>query len=77
MKVQTRLSIYSSSVFGLIFLILSAFIYLSYGKYARDTVYDALKKTSEITAFFFLEEDELNKEEFAQVRRQFDRLVTN
>lgn len=77
MKIQTRLSLYSSTVFGSIFLILSAFIYFSYGKYARNTAYNALRKTASITAIFYLEEDELNKEDFARVREQFNDFVTN
>lgn len=77
MKVQTRLSIFSSVVFGVIFAIISILIYVLYYQNAQKTIYNNLKKTSHITALFYLEEDELNKDEFAKVKAQFNEFVTN
>ena len=42
-----------------------------------QSIFDNLKKTSYITAFFHLEEDELNRDEFAKVKAQFNEFVTN
>jgi signal transduction histidine kinase len=72
MKVQTRLSLFSSIVFGLIFLIISFLIYGLYSRNVTRSIYDTLHKTALITAVFFLEEDELNKEEFSKAKKQFD-----
>lgn len=77
MKVQTRLSLYSSIVFGIIFAIISVLIYGVYYGSTRKTLNNNLVKTSQIIALFYLEEDELNKEEFAKVRNQFNELVSN
>lgn len=77
MKVQTRLSIYSSIVFGIIFVIISGLIYGAYYGSTKKSINSNLVKTSQIIALFYLEEDELNKEEFAQVRKQFENLVSN
>lgn len=77
MKVQTRLSLFSTVVFGIIFTIISIFIYALYSQNAKKNIYATLKKTAYITAFFYLEEDELNKDEFAKVKDQFYETTTN
>ncbi|MCD7973462.1 MAG: HAMP domain-containing histidine kinase [Candidatus Azobacteroides sp.] len=77
MKVQTRLSLYSSIVFGIIFTIISLLIYTLYEKNTKKALYINLEKTSYITAWFFLEEDELNKEDFAVIKEQFKEQVLN
>ncbi len=75
MKVQTRLSLYSSLVFGVIFLILSLLIYGLYYNRTRKSLYENLRKNAYISAFFYLEEDELNFEEFEKIRSQFEEFV--
>lgn len=77
MKIQTRLSLYSSIVFGVIFTIISILIFALYYQNARQSIFGNLRKTSYITAFFHLEEDELNREEFAKIKVQFNDLVNN
>lgn len=77
MKVQTRLSIFSSMAFGIIFVIISVLIYVLFYRNAIRSQYDILKKTSLITAIFFLEEDELDKDEFSNAKKQFDEFVSN
>lgn len=77
MKVQNRLSLFSSFIFGVIFAFISLLIYTLYSHTTEKSVYRNLKKTSLITAIFFLEEDELNKEEFSKAQRQFEEFVTN
>lgn len=77
MKIQTRLSLYSSIVFGVIFTIISMLIFALYYQNAKQSIFTNLKKTSYITAFFHLEEDELNREEFAKIKVQFNELVNN
>lgn len=75
MKVQTRLSLFSSIVFGIIFIIIAVLIYGLYFNNTKNGIYSNLKKTALITAYFHLEEDELNIEEFEDVKKQFKELV--
>jgi two-component system sensor histidine kinase ArlS len=75
MKVQTRLALFCSTVFGIIFAIISILIYGLYYKNAERQVYKNLKKTAYITAIFYLEEDELNNKEFELVKKQFEEFV--
>jgi signal transduction histidine kinase len=75
MKIQTRLSLFTSIIFGIIFLVASALIYGLFRNNAEHAIYKGLEKTAYITAFFYLEEDELSSEEFAHVRKQFNELV--
>jgi signal transduction histidine kinase len=77
MKVQTRLSLFSSIVFGIIFIIIAVLIYGLYFNNTKNGIYSNLKKTALITAYFHLEEDELNTEEFESVKKQFKELVLN
>lgn len=77
MKVQTRLSLFNSVIFGIIFAIISILIYTSYSQSALKSIYNNLKKTSQITGLYYLEEDELNKDEFEVLKRQFNKFVTN
>jgi signal transduction histidine kinase len=77
MKVQTRLSLFSSIVFGLIFVVISFLIYGLYYRNVTRSIYDTLQTTALITAVFFLEEDELNKEEFSKAKKQFNELASH
>lgn len=77
MKIKTRLSFFSSIVFGIIFIIIAVLIYGLYFTNTKNSIYANLKKTALITAYFHLEEDELNIEEFEYVRKQFKEEVLN
>jgi signal transduction histidine kinase len=77
MKVQTRLSLFSSIVFGVIFVVTALFAYGLYYRQAEKIIYKNLKKTSDLIALFYLEEDELNKEDFAKIREQFNEFISN
>lgn len=77
MKVQTRLSIASSVVFGIVFAAISVLIYGLYHKNAEKALYDHMETTSYLIALFYLEEDELNNEEFSHIKAQFNRFVSN
>lgn len=77
MKVQTRLSLFCSLVFGVIFAILSLLIYALYYNNAEKSIYQGLQKTVQITALFYLEEDELNSKDFAKIRKQFEEAVSD
>ena len=77
MKIQTRLSLISSITFGIIFAIISVLIYGLYYKNTEKSIYTNLEKTSLTTAIFYLEEDELNKEDFDNIKNQFKESVIN
>lgn len=77
MKVQSKLSLLCTLTFSVVFLITSVIIYLLYYGYTKKYIDTGLVKTATITALFYLEEDELNKEEYALVRKEFDEFVTN
>ena len=77
MKVQTRLSLFSSIIFGILFAIIAVLIYTLYVQNGKKSIYDNLTKVSHLTAIFYLEEDELDREDFAKVKVQFDEFVTN
>lgn len=77
MKVRTRLSLYCSLIYGIIFAFISFLIYGLYSKNAERTIYDNLNKTAYIAALFYLEEDELNAREFDKIREQFEEFVSD
>lgn len=77
MKVRTRLSLYCSLIYGIIFALMAFLIYGLYSKNAERTIYDNLNKTAYISALFYLEEDELNAREFNKIREQFEEFVSD
>ncbi len=77
MKVQTRLSLFCSVVFGVIFAVISLLIFGLYYKNAEQQMRSNLKKTAFITGIYYLEEDELNISEYENVKKQFEALVSD
>ncbi|WP_165024124.1 sensor histidine kinase [Dysgonomonas sp. ZJ279] len=77
MKVQTRLALFCSIVFGVIFAIISLLIYGLFYQNTEKQIYNNLKKTAYISAIFYLEEDELNSKDFEKVKDQFDEFVSD
>lgn len=77
MKVKTRLSIYCSLIFGVVFAIISVLIYSLYKGNAEKAISDNLEKTAYISALFYLEEDELSAKEFEVIRKQFEEIVSD
>lgn len=77
MKVKTRLSLYCSLIFGIIFAIISFLIYSLYYTNTEKAIYKNLDKTAHISALFYLEEDELSAKEFDKIRAQFFEIVSD
>lgn len=77
MKVKTRLSLYCTLIFGIIFALISFLTYGLYYKNAEKAIYSNLSKTAYISALFYLEEDELNAKEFDKIRTQFEEVVSD
>lgn len=77
MKVKTRLSLFCSLIFGIIFTIISVLIYGLHYKNTEKTIFNNLEKIANISALFYLEEDELSNKEFDKVRKQFEDIVSD
>lgn len=75
MKVGNRLALYCSIVFGVVFAVSSLLIYFLYYANVERNIYKGLEKNAYISAFFYLEEDELDAKEFDKVKEQFKELV--
>lgn len=76
MKIQTRQSIFSSVIFGIVFIIISFLVYYSYSHNLKSSLNQNLTKTAHIIALFHLEEDELNAKEFQNVKKQFSQILS-
>ena len=77
MKVKTRLSLFCSLIFGIVFAILSLTIYTLYYRNTQRAIYSHLEKVAFIAAWFYLEEDELSAKEFEKIRLQFEETAAN
>ncbi|HEV7381565.1 MAG TPA: HAMP domain-containing sensor histidine kinase [Dyadobacter sp.] len=71
MKIQHKLTLNSSLVFGLVFTISSVLIYLNFVKSAENVFYAELSRTASLTALFYLEEDELSTNEYRKIEKKF------
>jgi signal transduction histidine kinase len=76
-KVQTRLTVLCSGVFGIIFAIIALVIFGLYYNNTKQLIYKNLDKIANISALFYLEEDELNAYEFEKIKKQFEEIVSN
>lgn len=77
MKVQTKLTTLCSLVFGVVFIIIAMVIFSLFYNNTKSLIYNNLKKIADISALFYLEEDELNEMEFEKVKTQFREIVSN
>ncbi|GHV56402.1 two-component sensor histidine kinase [Bacteroidia bacterium] len=77
MKVQTRLTALCSLVFGVVFVLIAVVIFSLYYKNTKSLIDNNLKKIANISALFYLEEDELNEAEFQKIRTQFQEIVSD
>lgn len=77
MKIKNRLSLYCTGAFGIIFGLLSILIFWLYYTNAKQVLYSHLEKTAFISAWFYLEEDELSNKEFEKIRLQFKETAAN
>ncbi|GHS94429.1 hypothetical protein FACS1894207_2630 [Bacteroidia bacterium] len=75
MKVRTRLSLFCSIVFGIIFIILAFVIYGLHYNNTKKLIYKNMQNIAQISALFYLEEDELNAVEFEKIKNQFEEIV--
>ncbi|TWP28960.1 HAMP domain-containing histidine kinase [Apibacter muscae] len=74
MKVQTRLSLLSSALWGIVFIVVSILIFSLYKQNIEKSVYHNLEKTAQIIAFYFFEEDEISFKEYEKIKKQYENL---
>ncbi|MGM5630588.1 HAMP domain-containing sensor histidine kinase [Apibacter raozihei] len=75
MKIQTRLSIISSALWGIVFIVVSLLIFGLYKRNIENSVYRNLKKTSQIIGHYFFEEDEVSPKEFLKIKKQYEKMA--
>lgn len=71
MKIQHKLTLNSSLVFGLVFTLSSVLIYLNFIRSAERIFFEELARTASLTAMFYLEEDELPTKEYSNIEKKF------
>jgi two-component system, OmpR family, sensor histidine kinase ArlS len=75
MKIRNRLALTSSLVFGVVFSLASFLVYFIFHRSSERLIFEELEKSSRLTAYFFLEEDELSKKEHQEVEREFQKII--
>jgi len=71
MKIKNRLTIISTSVFVLVFIIVSVVIFFAYKHSSTRIIYQNLHKLSLLTAYYYLEEDEMSKTAHNKIKTVF------
>lgn len=71
MKLRDRLTYFASLAFGIVFLSASLLIYFVFYTSSERMYFDNLKNTSLLTAFYYLEKDELSQSEHSSIREEF------
>ncbi|WP_439556140.1 sensor histidine kinase [Dyadobacter sp.] len=71
MKIQHKLTLASSLVFGLVLTVSSGLIYLNFIKSAENIFFEELARKAALTAIFYLEEDEMSSKEFSRIEQKF------
>lgn len=71
MKLRSRFTIISSVTFGIVFIIASVIIYLSFYGYSERMIFKELQKTCVLSGIYYLEKDELPTEKHSEIREQF------
>ncbi|WP_278021129.1 sensor histidine kinase [Flavobacterium ginsengisoli] len=71
MKIRNRFTLISSLTFSVVFVIASMITYFSFYSYSEKIVYNELQKTCLLTGIFYLEKDELPKNQHLIIGQQF------
>ncbi|WP_286969865.1 sensor histidine kinase [Flavobacterium sp. UBA4854] len=71
MKIRNRFTLISSLTFSVVFVIASLITYFSFYSYSEKIVYNELQKTCLLTGIFYLEKDELPKNQHLIIGQQF------
>lgn len=71
MKIQHKITLVSSVLFGIIFFIAAVVIYTSFNTSSNNIFYKELSRTAKIAGMFYLEKDELSKTNFQPIEKAF------
>ncbi len=71
MKIKNRLTLISTVTFGLVFAITSVIVYFTFSASSNNVIFNELEKSCLLTAFFYLEEDELSSAEHDKIKVRF------
>lgn len=77
MTLRNRLTLLATLVFGIVFTIASTVVYFAFKQSSTRLIYNELEQTSFLTAYFYLEEDELPQKEHLEIKRQFQANIHN
>lgn len=75
MKIRNRLTLLSSVTYGIVFIVASFIIYLSFYRNSEKIILNELQKTCLLSGVYYLEKDELPEEEHSQVKDQFEESI--
>lgn len=75
MKIRNRLTLLSSLTYGIVFIVASFIIYLSFYRNSEKIILNELQKTCLLSGVYYLEKDELPEEEHSQVKYQFEESI--
>ncbi|WP_431242297.1 hypothetical protein ACQ9BO_20795 [Flavobacterium sp. P21] len=71
MKIRNRFTIISSLTFSVVFVIASIITYFSFYSYSEKIIFNEVQKTCLLTGIFYLEKDELPKNQHLIIGKQF------
>lgn len=75
MKLRTRLTLFTTLIFGIVFIGTSALIYFAYQRQTSRTFQRDLKNTSLLSAIYYLEKDELSQYEHSTIKEEFQATI--
>src|SRR5690606_36929929 len=76
MKLKNRLSLYAVVIFGVIILIASTIIYISFYSRMENQEFKHLESKSLLAALFYLEKDEVSFSEHESIKSQFQKSIS-
>lgn len=71
MKIHHKITLVSSTLFGLIFLISAIAIYTAFFNSSKQLFHTELARTAQIAGMFYLEKDELTKSQYQPIEKAF------
>lgn len=77
MNVRKRLLLNSTLIFGLVFTVSAFLVYSVFYRNSEQIIFNELESTTLLTAYFYLEEDELSRKEHNKIRKEFFEKIQN
>lgn len=77
MKISQKITFVSTSLYAAVFLLVSGIIYISFYNSSNQIFYDELARTAKISGMFYLEKDELSKQDYKPIEESFYNLSSD